>query len=64
MTTMFGDLNEPKPSDLLDPKHWFVVSGDGPFGIRNFTKRQDLLGEYTTKESANRMIKRISRGRK
>lgn len=49
--------------DLLNPKHWFVVVGKGPYRIRNITLKQDLLGEYDTKQAALKVIKAITRKR-
>lgn len=46
--------------ELLNPKHWFIVVGEGPYRIRNITLKQDLLGEYETKERANAIIKAIA----
>lgn len=57
---MFGDLEQQEPSELLDPKHWFIVVGAGPYMIRNLTKGQNLQGEYDTAQRAHRMIKAIA----
>lgn len=46
--------------ELLNPKHWFIVVGEGPYQVRNFTIGQTLTGEYETKERANAIIKAIA----
>ncbi|MCA8917243.1 MAG: hypothetical protein KDB90_17765 [Planctomycetes bacterium] len=46
--------------DLTNPRHWFIVTGQGPYQIRNITVGQTLAGEYDTKANANKMIKQIA----
>lgn len=49
--------------ELLNPKHWFIVVGEGPYRIRNITLKQDLLGEYDTKQAALKVIRAIAQKR-
>lgn len=49
--------------DLADPKHWFIARQDkktGDWYVYNFTAQQRLLGDYESKELANRAIKAIA----
>ena len=50
--------------DLLNPKHWFLIVGTGPFQIRNFTVGQTLLGDYDTRLIAQKAINAIAKGHK
>ena len=51
---------KPGSDNSTNPKHWFVVVGDGPYQVRNLTIGQTLLGEYGTKASARKIIKAIA----
>lgn len=46
--------------DLRDPKHWYLVVGEGPYQVRNVTIGQTLLPLYDTKDKANDAIKQIA----
>lgn len=58
---LWPNVDIPPKGELTDPKHWYkpVRKGD-QWVIRNLTKQQNLLGEYETKERAQKVIKAIA----